>query len=427
MISFLTVIIQKYWTVWLPLLHKYWKVSLPLIFCLFLAHYLITIPFGSEHSWLGIGAIVCFFTYAIMEFFFSQRKSIELVNAYSEKDNETEDGEEPVPSLIRNSLQFSVPKRIIQNQVGKITLTIDSVRSVVKLAKSARQIKNIRKGNFILGISSADLDVSPSEPVNLSELEEQFPISFTWNIKGETLGKKEIKVEPGKEFSTYLGLSTKRSSSWTETIEVVDHISWIAEKIKLVEYVILAIGLILSIPLIVPAYEAFTKKPTDVEEEVEEIEELEALVVQEFTVLKEIKNDERTLLDEEEIQWHLKNLKEYQRIKKNIEHQKKSGTNYKLFWLRSKQYEYDIYRKFRRSYAKILSDKQKNIFCKVGEAQNQLICYSKSFKDSLLVEQFISSQTDTLSTFGFSKLCLDSVSNYPNYVCYKEVVLKKEN
>ena len=213
-------------------------------------------------------------------------------------------------------------KKIQQNQTGKISIQIDSVRSVVRLAKSAKNIKSIRTDNFSLGITSNDLEISPNEPVNLSELGDEFPIHFTWNIKGDSLGEKQIKVHPSEEFSKYLGLSSKRSSSWVETIEVVENTGWTAKQIKFLKQALLTLGVAFSLPIAIPAVtlileevEEGDSKPTV------ELEGLEALVLEEFAVLEEIKKDERAFLDEEEIQWHLKNLEEYQKIKEAIEEQ----------------------------------------------------------------------------------------------------------
>lgn len=420
MLSFLTLIIQKYWTIWLPILHKYWKVSIPLIFCFILLHYLITLPVGSESFWLSVGSIICFGAFSIIEFFFSKRKSINLINAYSEKPT-VQEGVKPVPSLLKNTLQFSIPKKIKLNQTGQISIKIDSVRSVVRLAKSAKNIKSIRTDNFRLGISSDDLEVSPSEPINLSELGEEFPINFTWKIKGESLGVKLIKINPGAEFSKYLGLSSKRSSSWVESIEVVEQLGWTAKQIKFLKQALLTLGVAFSLPIMLPAFNLIINEVGE-KEPVVEIEGLEALVLAEFAVLEEIKNDERTYLDDEEIQWHIENLESYRKIKDAIEQKERPNSNYKLFWLRAKQYEYQIFQKFRKSYAKSLSDRHPDVYCQLNEGNRHLFCYSTSFGDSLKVESFLSGKKELLKKFDILSLCLKESINEAGNICKGEIM-----
>lgn len=428
MISILSLIIQKYWTVYLPLLHKYWRISIPIIFCLILLAYILTVPFGSEQFWLGIASILSFSAYGIIEFFFGKEQSIELVNAYSETPADFKEGEKRVPSLIKNTLEFSIPKKIEQNKEVKISITIDSIRAVVKLAKSSKHIKNIRTDDFKLRISSKDLIVSPEEAVNLSELGEQFPINFDWSIKGETLGKKEIMIHPSKEFSNYLGLSAKQSSAWIEAVEVVDNLGWSSRQLSVLKYGLLGLGIIFSIPLMHPAFNLLIDEVTDspLEEPIEVVEELEAYVKEEFAVLEEIKKDERIYLEEEDIQWHFKLLEEYQGIIKNIAYQKKSNPHYKLFWLKHQNYKHDIYQKLRRSYAKILSNQDTSIVYEVNEDERQLICISNNFKDSLFTENFLLNKKDVFIKYDFLKLCLGSKNIEAHLNCEKEIILQSK-
>lgn len=385
-------------------IQKYWKVLLPLVYGITILQFSFSAQYRWQF-WLGLFTTFFIIVYLLLEIFFKGKKVVEIINSYPAYS--VPEGAMTIVPHIFDVLTIYIPNKMKVNKSEEITLKLDSKKPFIIPDIQKKSNKKISDMNFRITLSSPSIKLSPENEVNLSELSNELPVGFKWVAEGETIGQKKIIIRPNKELAEFLNMSSEQTRNWVENVHVVNEIGISSSLVKWFKYGALVISFCFSIPILSPLFSQIGEGLKG------NSNKLENSIKDEIKVLDEISKSENADLNEEDISWHLKNLKAYETLLSEIKKRKDADANslFRLFTVKYINYRNQIFPILRKKFSKIISQKNNQLQTLVNEESKTLFISSEKFQDPLFVKGFLSEFKDTLSRFEFSNLCIKSHLN----------------